>query len=75
MGSLDASFNGCKDGKLGCLFLGYALVYTEGMRMVKCLAVTKASNWDLLALNCLALYLEIYIESHLGLIFEQSWVP
>ena len=37
------------------------------------LALMKASNWDLLMVKCLALYLEMYMESHLGLILEQIW--
>ena len=41
--------------------------------MVKCLVLTKASNWDYLVVKCLALYLEIWMESYLGLMLEQSW--
>ena len=41
--------------------------------MVKCLVLMKASHWDLLVVKSLAIYLEMYMESHLGLILEQSW--
>ena len=39
----------------------------------KCMVLMKASKWDVLIVNLLALYLEIYMESYLGLILEHSW--
>ena len=45
------------------------------MMMVKCLDLIPASNWDDLAVNCLALCFDMYIESHLGLMLEQTWAP
>ena len=41
--------------------------------MSKRLALIKESNWDLLMLTYLVLYLEMYMESHLGLILEPIW--
>ena len=41
--------------------------------MVKFLAPMKASNWDIMKVKCLTLYLDISMKSHLVLVFEQSW--
>ena len=41
--------------------------------MLKCLALMKASKWYLLMVKLLVLYLDMYMESNLGLIFEQIW--
>ena len=41
--------------------------------MVKCLALMKASNWEYLMVKQLALKLEQLMESHLGLMLDQSW--
>ena len=40
--------------------------------VVKCLAPMKALNWDILMVKCLTLFLEMYMESHLGLMLEHS---
>ena len=49
-------------------------MYTNcDLLMVKCLALMKEPKWDYLMVKCLALYLEIWMESHLGLMLEQSW--
>ena len=42
--------------------------------MVKCLNVINKSNWDLRMVIILVVYIEMYMESHLGLMLEQSWV-
>ena len=55
------------------IFRDYLLETQCGLLILKCFDLMKASNWDLLMLNCLTLYLEIYVESHLGLMLEHSW--
>ena len=40
---------------------------------VRCMALMKASNWDVLMVNFLSLYLEMYMGSYLGLMLEHSW--
>ena len=51
----------------------YCLDTHWNMLMVKCLALMTTINCYYLLVKCLALYLETYMESRLGLIFEQSW--
>ena len=43
--------------------------------MLKLLDLNKATIWDLLIVKCLALYLEMYMESNLGLMLKYRWVP
>ena len=50
----------------------YCLEFYWDLPMKKRLDLMKASNWNLLMVNLLSLYLEIYMESHLGLILEPS---
>ena len=51
----DGSFDGYNDGKIEVLLLGDSLGYT-GVKV--CLALMKASNWYLLMVKLLSLYLE-----------------
>ena len=44
-----------------------------GLLLVKCTVLMMASNWDNVKVKFLALYLEMYMESRLGLMVEQSW--
>ena len=68
--SLDGLFNGSNDDKIEVSLHGDSLGYTDG----KCMDLIKVSNLDLPMVKCLVLYLEMYLESHLGLVLEQSWV-
>ena len=67
LGSLDGSFDASNDGKLEGLLIVDSLVSTDG----KVLVSDMGMNWDLLMVKCSAMYLEIYMESHLGLMLEQ----
>ena len=69
IGSLDGSFYGYNDGKLEVLFIGDFLASNDG----KVLGYDEGVNWDYLMVKLLVLYLEMYMESHLGLMLEQSW--
>ena len=57
------------DSKLKGLLIGDLLGYTDG----KVLGPYEGINWDILMLKFLSLYLEMYMEQHLGLTLEQSW--
>ena len=41
--------------------------------MVNCLSLMKASNWYIIMVKLLALYLEKLIDSHQGLMLAHSW--
>ena len=69
IGSLDGSFDGSNDGKQEGLFIGDSLGSNDG----KVIGSDEGINCNIMMLTCLSLYLELWIESHLGLILEQSW--
>ena len=52
----------------------YCLEVHWGLPMKNRLYLMKESNCDLMMVKCLEPYLEMYMESHLGLILEQIWV-
>ena len=68
-GSLDGSFDDYNDGKLEGLFLGESLVYPKNKVFGSDEGIKLGSNEG----KCLEIYLEMYMESHLGLMLEQSW--
>ena len=51
-------------------FRDYCLEIHWGLHVVKCLALVKAPKWDYLVVKDLALYLEISMDSHSGLMFD-----
>ena len=52
------------------IFRGYCMETYWDILMVKCMAMMKASNWNVMMLKFLELYMEMYMESHLGLMPE-----
>ena len=52
----------------------YCLDFYWDLPVAKRLDLMKESNWYLMMVKSLALYLEIKMESHLGLMLEQRWV-
>ena len=49
---------------------GYSFETHWGILMVKLLAMMKASNWYSLLVKCLSLYLEMYMEPYVVLMWE-----
>ena len=54
-------------------FRDYCMETHWDILTVKCMDMMMESNWDLLMVKCLELYLEMYMESYLGLMLEHSW--
>ena len=69
MVSLDGSFNGSNDGKLECLLLGGSLGLNDGNVI--------GSNEGIKLIftdgKAIVVYLEMYMESHLGFMLKCSW--
>ena len=66
VGSLDGPFDDYNDGKLKRLLFGGLLEYTDG----EVIGSDLGTKWDYLMVKCLTIYLEIYMESHSGLMLE-----
>ena len=54
-------------------FKGYCIEIHWDILTIKCMALMKTSNRDVPMIKLFALYLEVYMESCLGLMFEHSW--
>ena len=69
LGSLDGSLDGSNDGNIEGLFIGGSLRYTDG----KVIDSNESIKQGYTESKVFALYLAIYMESHLFLMLEQSW--